>query len=70
MSKIEVTIKDGILEIEKKTARYNKKNVQQIQIDSLKDGKEYCSAIKITNPEDRDKIFLIEQIELSEDQTR
>lgn len=63
MSKIEVTLKDGILTIEKKTSRQDKRNIEPIQIDILEYGKEYDSKLRVTNPEEKDKVFYLQRVD-------
>ena len=67
MSKIEVTLKDEILTIQKKTSRENPKYTEHIQVNLLDYGKEYTSSIKVTNDEYRNKILLIQEINESEE---
>ena len=62
MSKIEATLKDGILTIEKKTSRQDKRNIEPIQIDILEYGKEYDSKLRVTNPEEKDKVFFLQRV--------
>ena len=63
MSKIEVTLKDGILTIEKKTSRQDKRNIEPIQIDILEYGKEYDSKLRVTNSEEKDKVFYLQRVD-------
>ena len=59
MSKIEVTLKDEILTIQKKTSRENPKDTEQIQVNLLEYDKECTSTIKVSNDEYRIKVLLI-----------
>lgn len=64
MSNIEVRLEDNnFLIIEKKTSRANTNNIENIQLDLLKYGKEYISEVKITNDEGRNKVFLMNEIQ-------
>lgn len=64
MSNIEVRLEDNnVLIIEKKTSRANPNNIENIQLDLLKYGKEYTSEVKITNDEGRNKVFLMNEIQ-------
>lgn len=62
MSKIEVTLKDEILTIQKNTARSSDKNKEIIQLENLKYGKEYQSKIIITSDKDKETLLLLEEM--------
>lgn len=63
MSKIEVTYKDNILKIEKQAARKNNNNIELIQTNILEYDKEYESNIRITNTEEMNKVFFLQEID-------
>ena len=70
MSKIEVTLKDEILTIQKKTSRENPKDTEQIQVNILEYDKEYTSTIKVSNDEYRNKVLLIKEINKNGDKNQ
>ena len=63
MSKIMVTLEDRNLIIKKERARQTEKDIQIIDIDTLKFGKKYQSKIKITNDEQKNEILFMQKIE-------
>ena len=63
LSKIDVELVGRKLIIRKNTARYSDKNIEEIDIDSLKLGKRYKSLIKITNDEDKNKVLFIQGVD-------
>ena len=70
MSKIEVTLKDEILTIQKKTSRENPKDTEQIQVNLLEYDKECTSTIKVSNDEYRNKVLLIKEINKNGDKNQ
>jgi len=63
MSQIKTEIKDGILKIEKIRARKTKDDIEEIELERLEYKEEYKSKIKISNQEEQNKIFLIQELE-------
>ncbi len=63
MSQIVVTLEDRNLIIKKERARQTEKDIQIIDIDTLKFEKKYQSKIKITNNEQKNEILFMQKIE-------
>lgn len=63
MSQIKVDFKDGILKIEKDRTRQTEDDIETIDIYNLIYKEEYKSKIKVTNIEEKNKIFLIQELE-------
>ena len=63
MSKIEVTLKDDKLVIEKKNSRIDEKNIEKIPLDLIEYGKSYKSNINASNAKEKNKVFFMETIE-------
>ena len=62
MSKVKVSLKDGILTIKKDSIRPNKTQEENIEINKLFYCEEYTSNIKTTTEEEENKVFLLHEI--------
>lgn len=63
MSRVNITLSDNVLTIEKNNARKSENDKQVIQLETLKYNKEYNSNVKITSEEDRKQILFFEEVD-------
>lgn len=63
MSKIEVELKNNILKIEKKRTRQTEDDIEIIDISNIIYKEQYKSKIKVSNIEEQNKIFLIQELD-------